>query len=78
MISEWVHRGRRDAEGIRRRGRWRTLASVRRYEKHGRMQQALARTPEQTKQYSAAVAPQIANWLRGQRFQRLTPLGAAR
>jgi len=42
---------RRDLEGIKRRGRWSTTSSVRRYEKHGRMQLALSRTPNDVMEF---------------------------
>ena len=66
---------RRDLTEIRKRGRWVTSASVRRYEKHGRMQQALGRTPPPVMEYCKLAAANIGEWLRGPQSAVATPPG---
>jgi len=56
---------RRDLSEIQKRGGWKTFNSVRRYEKFGKVQQAINRTPSDTLAYSRIAIQYLDEWLHG-------------
>ena len=56
---------RREMEEVRKRGHWRTYASVRRYEKSGRVQRVMQTTPAALLKYCQRVAPRLGELLLG-------------
>ncbi|CAK0825859.1 unnamed protein product, partial [Prorocentrum cordatum] len=56
---------RRDLSEIQKRGGWKTFNSVRRYEKFGKVQQAMNRTPSDTLTYSRLAVQYLDEWLHG-------------
>ena len=56
---------RREMDRIQRRGRWQSKRSVKRYEKHGRLQKLLHKTPLQSQPFVQEATRSLAEWLRG-------------
>ncbi len=65
--------GRRDRESVRKRGRWHTYTSLRRYEKSGRLQQVLQTTPPAVLPYCQMVEKRILELLLGPTGELPTP-----
>ena len=61
---------RRGYEDRKQRGRWRTDASVRRYDKHARLLKEINRMPVKTQEYAAQIQERLNEFLR---FPRRTP-----
>ena len=83
QLYQWRHAGpshdfacgARDLEEIRRRGRWKTWASVRRYEKGARVTEMMHRLLPASREHAVKCAEQLSLIVSGQRFP-LTPPGA--
>ena len=63
----------RDLQAIQRRGRWRDVRSIRRYEKGGRVGQLFARLPEKLRLHAERCERLVPEVLRGRRSASLAP-----
>ena len=64
---------RREWSAIKKRGRWKTDTAMKRYEKHGRLQQLLAHTPAATLSWCQEAADSVKAWLLGEPFRVAPP-----
>eukprot|EP00973_Karenia_brevis_P020950 2881516-Karenia_brevis.AAC.1 len=60
---------RLELEAVRKRGRWKTYQSLRRYEKHGRMQLVYNQTPTATKKWCDFAITKLELVLHGRQSQ---------
>ena len=65
---------RRTEEGVRRRGRWNSYASVRRYGKMGRLQKAAQETPTNVWSYGLLASKNLQEWIRYPRRAAKPPM----